>query len=77
MRGRVSDSLQPLRVAHIPNAPGFAGGWLPTGERYGQVGRLPYSPCNGLHSPHHTRLAARANTATPQSTDSADSTPCR
>ncbi len=29
MRGRVSDPLQPLRAAHIPNAPGFAGGWLP------------------------------------------------
>ena len=28
MRGRVSDPLQPLRAAHIPNAPGFAGGWL-------------------------------------------------
>ena len=29
MRGRVSDPFQPLRAAHIPNAPGFAGGWLP------------------------------------------------
>lgn len=29
MRGRVSDPLQPLRVAHIPNAPSLAGGWLP------------------------------------------------
>ena len=30
MRGRVGDPFQPLRAAHIPNAPGFAGGWLPT-----------------------------------------------
>jgi hypothetical protein len=29
MRGRVSDPFQPLRAAHIPNAPGSAGGWLP------------------------------------------------
>ena len=29
MRGRVSDPFQQLRAAHIPNAPGFAGGWLP------------------------------------------------
>jgi hypothetical protein len=28
MRGRVSDPFQPLRAAHIPNAPGFARGWL-------------------------------------------------
>ena len=28
MRGRVSDPNQPLRAAHITNAPGFAGGWL-------------------------------------------------
>jgi hypothetical protein len=29
MRGRVSDPYQPLRAAHITDAPGFAGGWLP------------------------------------------------
>jgi hypothetical protein len=29
-RGRVSDPFQPLRAAHVTNAPGFAGGWLPS-----------------------------------------------
>ncbi len=33
MRDRVSDPYQPLRAAHITNAPGFAGGWLPPTER--------------------------------------------
>jgi len=33
MRGRVSDPFQPLRAAHIPNAPGSAGGWLPSSSR--------------------------------------------
>jgi TrmH family RNA methyltransferase len=32
MRGRVSAPFKPLRAAHIPNAPGFAGGWLPPAE---------------------------------------------
>ena len=42
MRGRVSDPLQPLRAARIPNAPGFAGGWLPQHINFPTCIKIPY-----------------------------------
>ena len=60
MRGRVSDPFQPLRAAHIPNAPGFAGGWLPGphSDDLALVPRLAVS-CVGCRFPRWSPIELR------------------